>query len=565
MKLATKLTWVMLLVLVLVGSSIAFFGYRAAYNQLDEAAGIELVGCANITTGLIDPDQIAALAAGDTTNLTAIQDRIGWINEHKPIFKEAFILSLDGKILAADKNMQARGYKAGDSFYFSDEDKEMITAMKHSTYSKVYTYDGTSLKTGYGPIYQDHDPTKPIVALMAINFDGSLVQERTQEILVQPFIIGAVILVIAILAAYILIRRMVSPLSQLSRSVNLVANGDLKQDFLVLNTKDEIGTLSRDFNAMNQNLNRLITEVNDASALVASSSQQLSASAQETNRAGEHSVNITVELADGAQVQLRHLESSYQSVQDMSRFINEIAASADQAVNDAVSGADRARAGRESMDSTISQIELMRGSTHDLAGIIHTLAGYSKEIESIVGTIASIAAETNLLALNAAIEAARAGQEGRGFAVVADSVRKLAERSGDSANQIGGLLGQIVAQMDLAGKTMDRSTAEMQHGTRMIAAAKSSFTEIEQAVSGMAGQSRDIFEAVRHLTEIADGLVYAIQNVVSVSNQTAESAESLSASSQQQLAAMQEIEASSAFLSSLADKLQGLVERFSVS
>lgn len=565
MKLATKLTWMMLLVLVLVGSSIGFFGYRAAYNQLDEAAGIELVGCANITTGLVDPDQIAALAAGDTANLEAIQDRIGWITGHKPIFKEAFILSLDGKILAADKNMQARGYKAGDSFYFSDEDKQMITDMKHSTYSKVYTYDGTSLKTGYGPIYQDHDPTKPIIALMAINFDGSLVQERTLDILVQPFIIGATILVIAILVAYLLIRRMVSPLSKLSRSVNHVAHGDLMQESLVLNTKDEIGTLARDFNEMKENLSRLITEVNDTSVQVASSSQQLSASAQETNRAGEHTVNITIELAEGAQVQLRHLESSYQSVQEMSRFIAEIAASADQAVKDAESGADKARAGRESMDLTTRQMEIMSGSINDLSGIIRTLSSHSKEIESIVSTIASIAAETNLLALNAAIEAARAGEEGRGFAVVASSVRKLAERSGESANQIGELLGQIIAQMDLAGETMDRSTSEMQHGTQMVAAAGSSFSEIEKAVTGMAAQSGEISDTVQQLNEIAGGLVDAIQNVVSVSNQTAESAESMSASSQQQLAAMQEIEASSAFLSSLADKLQGLVDKFKVA
>ncbi|BCG61457.1 methyl-accepting chemotaxis protein [Paenibacillus sp. URB8-2] len=565
MKLASKLTWMMLLVLLLVGSSIGFFGYRAAYSQLDEAAGIELVGCANITTGLVDPGQLAALVAGDTSKLGAIENRIGWIVEHKPIFKEVFILSLDGKILAADKNMKARGYKAGDSFYFSDEDKKMITTMKHSTYSKVYTYQGTSLKTGYGPIYQDHDPTKPIVALMAINFDGPLVQERTLEIMKQPLIIGASILIAAILIAYFFIRRMVSPLTKLSKAVNHVAHGDLTQESLVLISKDEIGKLASDFNEMKDNLSRLITEVNDTSLQVASSSQELSASAQETNRSGEHTVNVTIELAEGAQVQLRHLESSYQAVQEMSGFIAEIALNADQAMNDAVQGADKARAGRESMDSTTEQMRVMSGSINDLSGIIHTLGGHSKEIESIVGTIASIAAETNLLALNAAIEAARAGEEGRGFAVVANSVRKLAERSGDSARQIGELLGLIVGQMDLAGETMNRSTVEMQHGTEMVTNAGQSFAEIETAVSGMATQSRDISETVQQLAQIADGLVDAIQNTVSVSNQTAEGAESLSATSQQQLAAMQEVESSSAFLSSLADKLQKLVEQFKVA
>ncbi|MGP0578792.1 methyl-accepting chemotaxis protein [Paenibacillus peoriae] len=564
MKLATKLTWMMLIILLLVGSSIGYFGYHTAYHQVDEAAGIELVGCANITTGLIDPADISALVSGDNSKLAAIEDRIGWIVAHKPIFKEAFIISLDGKILAADANFKQRGYQAGDSFYFTDEDKKMITTMKHSAYSKVYTYEGTSLKTGYGPIYQDHDPTKPIVALMAINFDGSLIQERTLDIIVQPFIIGGSIFIVAILVVYLLIRHMVSPLTKLSASVNTIAKGDLTHEPLLFKSKDEIGTLARDFNDMTMNLRNLITQVNDTSMLVASSSQELSASAQATNRAGEHSVNVTIELADGAHTQLENLEGSYKAVQDMSRFISDIAGNADIAMNKAADNVQKARLGRESMDSTTSQMGVVSESIGDLSSIIHTLGSHSKEIENIVGTIASIAEETNLLSLNAAIEAARAGEEGQGFAVVAGSVRKLAERSANSATQISELISLIIAQMDKAGETMKRSTDEMMQGKELIISAGRSFSEIEVSISDMSSQSEQISATVRDLALISEGLVEAIQNTVMVSNHTAEGAKSLSASSEQQLAAMQEVESSAALLSSLAEKLQVLVENFKI-
>lgn len=564
MKLATKLTWMMLVVLLLVGSSIGFFGYRAAYQQVDEAAGIELVGCANITTGLIDPADISALIAGDQSKLEAVEDRIGWIVAHKDIFKEAFILSLDGTILAADSSFKARGYQAGDPFYFADEDKEMITKYQHSAYSKVYTYEGTSLKTGYGPIYQDHDPNKPIIALMAINFDGPLIEERTREIIVKPFIIGASILVIAILAAYLLIRRMVSPLTKLSRGVNLVAQGDLTHDPILFNSKDEIGTLARNFNDMTQNLRMLITEVNETSMQVASSSEELSASAQETNRAGEYSVNVTMELADGANSQLLNLEGGYKSVRDLSHFITEIAGNADNAMNNAASNALKARTGRQTMDSTTEQMRIVSDSITDLAVVIEGLSSHSKEIENIVGTIASIAEETNLLSLNAAIEAARAGEEGRGFAVVAHSVRKLAERSANSAAQIGQLVSVIVNQMDKAGETMHRSIEEMEQGKEMILTAGHSFSEIESSVSGMATHSQQISETVRELSLISDGLVVTLQNIVNVANQTASGTETLSASSEEQLAAMEEVESAAAFLSSLAEKLQLLIERFKI-
>ncbi|WP_348624851.1 methyl-accepting chemotaxis protein [Paenibacillus peoriae] len=564
MKLATKLTWMMLIILLLVGSSIGYFGYRTAYHQVDEAAGIELVGCANITTGLIDPADISALVSGDNSKLAAIENRIGWIVAHKPIFKEAFIISLDGKILAADANFKQRGYQAGDSFYFTDEDKKMITTMKHSAYSKVYTYEGTSLKTGYGPIYQDHDPTKPIVALMAINFDGSLIQERTLDIIVQPFIIGGSIFIVAILVVYLLIRHMVSPLTKLSASVNTITKGDLTHEPLLFKSKDEIGTLARDFNDMTMNLRSLITQVNDTSMLVASSSQELSASAQATNRAGEHSVNVTIELADGAHTQLENLEGSYKAVQDMSRFISDIAGNADIAMNKAADNVQKARLGRESMDSTTSQMGVVSESIGDLSSIIHTLGSHSKEIENIVGTIASIAEETNLLSLNAAIEAARAGEEGRGFAVVAGSVRKLAERSANSATQISELISLIIAQMDKAGETMKRSTDEMMQGKELIISAGRSFSEIEVSISDMSSQSEQISATVRDLALISEGLVEAIQNTVMVSNHTAEGAKSLFASSEQQLAAMQEVESSAALLSSLAEKLQVLVENFKI-
>ncbi|AHC19309.1 MULTISPECIES: methyl-accepting chemotaxis protein [Paenibacillus] len=564
MKLATKLTWMMLIILLLVGSSIGYFGYRTAYHQVDEAAGIELVGCANITTGLIDPADISALVSGDNSKLAAIEDRIGWIVAHKPIFKEAFIISLDGKILAADANFKQRGYQAGDSFYFTDEDKEMITTMKHSAYSKVYTYEGTSLKTGYGPIYQDHDPTKPIVALMAINFDGSLIQERTLDIIVQPFIIGGSIFMVAILVVYLLIRHMVSPLTKLSASVNTITKGDLTHEPLLFKNKDEIGTLARDFNDMTMNLRNLITQVNDTSMLVASSSQELSASAQATNRAGEHSVNVTIELADGAHTQLQNLEGSYKAIQDMSRFISDIAGNADIAMNKAADNVQKARLGRESMDSTTSQMGVVSESIGDLSSIIHTLGSHSKEIENIVGTIASIAEETNLLSLNAAIEAARAGEEGQGFAVVAGSVRKLAERSANSATQISELISLIIAQMDKAGETMKRSTNEMMQGKELIISAGRSFSEIEVSISDMSSQSEQISATVRDLALISEELVEAIQNTVMVSNHTVKGAESLSASSEQQLAAMQEVESSAALLSSLAEKLQVLVENFKI-
>ena len=111
---------------------------------------------------------------------------------------------------------------------------------------------------------------------------------------------------------------------------------------------------------------------------------------------------------------------------------------------------------------------------------------------------------------------------------------------------------------------MKRSTEEMGQGRELIVTAGRSFSEIEMSVSGMASQSQQISGTVRELASISDGLVTTLQNIVDVANQTASGAETLSASSQEQLAAMEEVESAAGFLSSLAEKLQILIERFKV-
>ncbi|MBW4840861.1 MAG: methyl-accepting chemotaxis protein, partial [Paenibacillaceae bacterium] len=307
MSFSQKITSVLIGLLILVGSLIGLFGYQVTYRQVEKSVGIETVGCANITTGLVDPEAVARLAEGDRSGLAELEKRLNWTVEHKPLFKEVFLMSLDGTILAADQNLQSRGYKAGDAFYFSEQDRDMILQMKHSVYTKVYSFDGTKLLSGYGPIYKNHDPNQEIIGLMVINFDASIIGERTRDILLVPFIIGAGVLVAAVVFVYFFIHRMIRPLETLSNQVERVALGDLTVQAALLDSQDEIGKLTRNFAKMVDNLRQLIAEVNDTSMQVASSSQELSASAQQTGKASEQTVEITLSLAEGAERQLQNL------------------------------------------------------------------------------------------------------------------------------------------------------------------------------------------------------------------------------------------------------------------
>ncbi|MBT2756521.1 methyl-accepting chemotaxis protein [Mesobacillus foraminis] len=543
----------------------SFSNYYVSYKKTYEAAGIEAVGCANITTGLIDPGAIETIIQGNNVKLGDLENTLNWTTQHKQIFENQYIISLEGYIIAADDNLKNQGYQAGDSFYLDEEAVKMIMETRHPHYSDIYEFGGMKRLTGYAPIFKDQDPNKEIIALNAIDFSGEIVTERTWDSVKGSFVIGLLPIILASFITIWLIRRKTRPISILTEYAQKIAEGDLSQKRIAIANKDEIGELAETLNIMAGNLRSLIEQVHSSSEKVAASSEELTASAAQTNYATEQISDTMSQVAASAGEQVQSVESSTQAVNELSIGVHQISGNAQSVAETAMDASDKALEGGQAIKLAVEQMNSINLTVNGLGEVVRGLGNRSDEIGQIIEVISGIAKQTNLLALNAAIEAARAGEQGRGFAVVADEVRKLAEQSASSAHEISLLIHAIQAETDKAVQSMEFATLEATAGIQAVNSAGDSFSQIQEAVRDVSFQIQEVSSAVQQMAAGTQQMVHSMQVISAISEATSTSTREISTSTEDQLAAMQEITASASELSRMADELQKQVSKFKIN
>ncbi|WP_369960321.1 methyl-accepting chemotaxis protein [Pseudomonas benzenivorans] len=233
---------------------------------------------------------------------------------------------------------------------------------------------------------------------------------------------------------------------------------------------------------------------------------------------------------------------------EMVATANEVARSCNQAADSADSGQRQAQEGQLQIDAAVSSVEQLSREISQAAAAMQQLEQDNNNIQSILGTIRSIAEQTNLLALNAAIEAARAGEQGRGFAVVADEVRALAKRTSDSTAEIDGLLSNLAQRTRQMAKQMHASLEVSQRTVSSINDASASFGLIRESVDVIRDMNAQIATAAEEQHQVAEDINRHITQIHGDAQLVADLAESARSDSQN--------------LSSLSQELNGLVQRF---
>ncbi|PWW42359.1 MULTISPECIES: methyl-accepting chemotaxis protein [Paenibacillus] len=417
-----------------------------------------------------------------------------------------------------------------------------------------YTYDGQELEAVF---YTNPETGWKIVGEMV----PSEAADAVRPILIRAYTLVGASLIIGIILLVFIIRSIHRPLLQLTQAASKVSAGDLTVR-VGLQRRDEFGQLGESFDTMTSSLRNVLGEVHDTSSQLAASSEELMASSEQTSRATEQVAELMQDAASGTNKQNASLAATGQLVSEMSIGVKGISSSAEDTARIAVEASSKSEAGMVTVEDAVAHIQKVNDESVAMAVVIQDLRAKNEEIVEIVAEITNIAKQTNILALNASIEASRAGEQGRGFAVVANEVKSLANNSGSAAERINELMREMQEKTNAVQSTFAHTGEGMIKSTQMITEAGEAFKNIRSAVQLVAAQAGEVSAASR---QIDGGMSYVskeVNDTIELSNQIASGTEDGSAAAQEQLATMEEVAASSAALSRMAEDLQSLIEKF---
>lgn len=372
-------------------------------------------------------------------------------------------------------------------------------------------------------------------------------------------------IVLTALVVYIIIKRLVKPIKEVSDTAQQIAEGNLTCKLLNIKSNDEIGELAKSFNTMVNSLKEMVAQLASSSEKVAASAEELSATSEQSSQVSLQVAEAVQEVAVGAEEQSKNTMDNSAMIEEITKQIGHVSMNTKQVVSSATVASEKANIGTKTIYSSISEIENVNKNIEDVGVKIRQLENSSTKIGQIVEVITQIAEQTNLLALNAAIEAARAGEHGQGFAVVAEEVRKLAEQSKESSIQIKQLVDTILEGTEQTVLSMDTTVEQSLKGMEAIKSVEETFLDIQNSIMEVSGQIQEVADATSKIDTTIGQIESNTKQIHSISTETASKTQEVAASMEEHLAAFEEISASSNSMAKLASELQDLVRKFKVN
>ena len=336
---------------------------------------------------------------------------------------------------------------------------------------------------------------------------SAFARTRTLATTISAAVIGVALIGVL---GFLLGRSITRPLGLMQRAITRTATELDFTDNIKVESNDEVGATLLAYNELLAKLRSSFSEIQAVAARMASITTEV----DKTSR----------EIAENSQLQSDASSGMAAAIEELTVSISMVATQAQDASVHTQESRVKADQGAEVILSTVSGIQTISDSVREASSRIDALRHDSESISSVANIIKEIADQTNLLALNAAIEAARAGEQGRGFAVVADEVRKLAERTSKSTQEISTLLSQMQGSAKQAVDTMAAAVREVDAGVENAKEAGRSINDIKQGSTTVVGAVEEISEAVREQSAASTSISQRIEQIAQMTERNTSAA-----------------------------------------
>lgn len=456
-----------------------------------------------------------------------------------------FITDTEGVILAhPSKDNISQNLSIWDSIKSSNEG------------SITYKEDG---KERFG-VYQTDELTGwKLVATL----DESELTTNTQAILHMMYIIVGLIGVVSVCLAIFLSNGIAENIKRLKEVFAKSADGDLTVS-MKATTTDEFEDLAESFNYMIGHISSLMESVSHSSKEVLETSSNLASMSEEVTASIEEVSKAISEVAEGATSQAQNAQNGVEEINGLSDRLDKMAVSSNEVDKLSTGTKELGSKGLNMIDTLIEKSNKTKTVTAEVSTIVEDMNKSTKKINSISETISKITEQTSLLSLNASIESARAGEAGKGFAVVADEIRKLAEQSKHSTEEIKVIIANIQQKSDTAVNAIKVTNDVVEEQDAAVGETKEIFNEILKSIGTVMDKVEEIKVSILEIDNKKKNVVQEIEGISAVAEETASATEEVTASTEEITSAMNKFTSFAEGLQGLSEKLELEIEKFNI-
>lgn len=441
------------------------------------------------------------------------------------------------------------------------EDKVVEEVLKSgNTYKGTADVAGKKCQTMYMPL-KDKDGN--VIGMWFAGIEESIINREVLALNRWIAYAGVIILIVNMIIFGFVIKKIIRNVKEILSALDKVEKGELTGK-CEIQTKDEIGDISKGLNStinslrnLINNIMEIITKLYDASGTISDSTEIMNATSGEVAQAIQ-------QIASGSLEQTREVNECMDITNQLADRIKSISQKSMHTLENTKIVKDKNSIGIDNIEILKEKFRNNKSATMKVAEEVKSLNEKSKSIGKIVGTISSIADQTNMLALNAAIEAARAGEHGKGFAVVAEEVRKLAEQSAKATIEIQKIIDEITGTIEGTEINTEYAGRMVEEADASLESTMKAFEEIKQSTESVMEEIQSLSEDANEVNLAKDKVVNSISSISYVVEQSAASSEEVSASVEEQVASVEEVSASIQELDNMIKKLKDFIKVFRV-